>query len=185
MKKYLIIIISILLIILSGLYIKLNNTIKEKNRLSENNTTLMKDFNLQNKQYKIRDSINVYENGRLQLTLKELKEFRKNDLQLIKDLKLKKSEVKTITNTVIETQEKIKFQLRDSCINYNTKWISVNGCIGDTLTVNTTDSISQVLYKDYKFKFWFIRFGLKGVKQKVVNHNPNSKIKFSEYIEIK
>ena len=107
MTKYLIGIIVLLLLTVSIGYRQYDNLLKEKNRLSMNNTTLMNS----NKEYKIRDSLNVYEIGRLQLTKDEFKEYKKESEKLIKDLKKKKSEVVTITNTEIKTVEKIRFIL--------------------------------------------------------------------------
>lgn len=181
MTKYLIGLIAVLLLAIFIGYRQYDTLLQEKNRLSMNNTTLMNS----NKEYKIRDSLNVYEIGRLQLTEEEFKEYKKDSEKLIKDLKMKKSEVRTITNTEIKTVEKIRFELKDSCINHHTKWSDVTGCIGDTLTVSTRDSITQVGVVEYKHKFLWWKWKIKGVKQVIVNHNPNSKISFSEYIEIK
>ena len=105
MTKYLIGIIVLLLLTVSIGYRQYDNLLKEKNRLSMNNTTLINS----NKEYKVRDSLNVYEIGRLQLTKDEFKEYKKESEKLIKDLKMKKSEVVTITNTEIKTVEKISF----------------------------------------------------------------------------
>ena len=181
MTKYLIGLIAVLLLAIFIGYRQYDTLLKEKNRLSMNNTTLMNS----NKEYKVRDSLNVYEIGRLQLTKDEFKEYKKESEKLIKDLKMKKSEVVTITNTEIKTVEKIRFILKDSCLNYHSRWADVSGCIGDTLTINTRDSISQVGVVEYKHKFLWWKWKVKGVKQVIINHNPNSKISFSEYIEIK
>ena len=181
MTKYLIGLIAVLLLAIFIGYRQYNNLLKERNRLSMNNTTLMNS----NKEYKVRDSLNVYEIGRLQLTKDEFKEYKKESEKLIKDLKMKKSEVVTITNTEIKTVERIRFILKDSCLNYHSKWADISGCIGDTLTINTRDSISQIGVIEYKHKFLWWKWKVKGVKQAIVNHNPNSKISFSEYIEIK
>ena len=117
------------------------NYIKYKNetiRLTNNQTTLMASL----KTYKFRDSLNVVENGKLTLNINELEANREKDLALIKELKLKPAQVKTIIKTKIETRDSIVFQLKDSCLHYNTEWISVNGCIGDTLVVVSQDSIA-------------------------------------------
>ena len=117
------------------------NYIKYKNetiRLTNNQTTLMASL----KTYKFRDSLNVVENGKLTLNINELEANREKDLALIKELKLKPAQVKTIIKTKLATRESIVFQLKDSCLHYNTEWISVNGCLGDTLVVVSQDSIA-------------------------------------------
>lgn len=63
-----------LLLTVSIGYRQYDNLLKEKNRLSMNNTTLM-NFN---KEYKVRDSLNVYEIGHLQLTKDEFKEYKRD-----------------------------------------------------------------------------------------------------------
>lgn len=180
MNKYLIIIIFILLASTSALYNVYNSQKKELNIQKENNTTLMIDI----KQSKIRDSLNVSEIGRLQLDRGQMEEYKNGLLILIKDLKLKPAQVKTIITTKIETRDSIVFQLKDSCINHKTQWIDVRGCLGDTLYINSTDSISQIIYKEYKHKFLWFRWGTKGYKQKIINYNPNSQIKYAEWIHI-
>ena len=159
------------------------NYIKYKNetiRLTNNQTTLMASLNT----YKFRDSLNVVENGKLTLNISELKKNREKDLKLIKELKLKPSQVQTIIKTKIVTKDSIVFQLKDSCINYQTEWMDVHGCVGDTLYITSTDSIAQIAHKEYKHKFWFIKWGLTGFKVKTVNFNPKSTVKSSEWINL-
>lgn len=181
MNKYLIIVILFLIILLSSLFSIYKTQKKELGIQKENNTTLMTNI----KTSKIRDSLNVSEIGRLQLEKDQLEQYKQNVLKLIKDLELKPAQVQTITNTSIITKDSIVFQLKDSCINHKTQWIDVHGCLGDTLYVSSTDSISQIIYKEYKHKFLWFKWGTKGFKQKIVNYNPNSRIKYAEWIEIR
>ena len=180
MNRILIIISLVLFILLSTLYSIYNKTLKEKVRFESNQETLMASL----KTYKFRDSLNVVENGKLTLNISELKKNREKDLKLIKELKLKPSQVQTIIKTKIVTKDSIVFQLKDSCLHYNTEWISVNGCIGDTLVVVSQDSIAQIAHKEYQHRFWFIKWGLKGFKVKTINFNPNSTVKSSEWINL-
>lgn len=180
MNRILIIILLILISSISGIYYLYDKSIKENRRLTNNQTTLMASL----KTYKFRDSLNVIENGKLTLNVNELKANRKKDLALIKELKLKPAQVKTIIKTKIETRDSIVFQLKDSCLHYNTEWISVNGCLGDTLVIASQDSIVQIAHKEYKRKFWFIKWGLTGFKVKTINFNPNSTIKSAEWIDL-
>ena len=180
MNKYLIIVIF-LLVSSTAVLLKLNKNYKDKLDISnENNITMLNTIS----RYKLRDSLNVVSIGRLQLNNDQLNQYRKNDSQLIKELKLKPAQVKEIFKTSIETRDSIVFQLKDSCINHKTQWIDVRGCLGDTLYINSTDSISQIIYKEYKHKFLWFRWGTKGYKQKIINYNPNSQIKYAEWIHI-
>ena len=180
MNRILIIISLVLFILLSTLYSIYNNTLKEKVRFESNQETLMASL----KTYKFRDSLNVVENGKLTLNISELKKNREKDLKLIKELKLKPSQVQTIIKTKIVTKDSIVFQLKDSCINYQTEWMDVHGCVGDTLYITSTDSIAQIAHTEYKHKFWFIKWGLTGFKVKTVNFNPKSTVKSSEWINL-
>ena len=181
MNKYLIIIILILFILIGFLYSSNSTYKKENKRLSENNTTLLSKYSVQ----MFRDSLNVVEIGKLSLTINELKQYRTDDARLIKQLKLKPKEVQTIIKTKIETRDSIVFILKDSCINYKSEWLDISGCLNDTLYVNSKDSITQIFHKEYKHKFLFIKWGFIGIKQKIINFNPKSSIKYSEWIEIR
>ena len=181
MNKFFITCIIILFILLAAVARLYNITLKEKERFEANQTTLMTSLN----NFKFRDSLNAVENGRLKLNLSELKELREADFKLIKELKLRPKDVETITKVKVVTRDSIFFQLKDSCINYESEWTKVSGCIGDTLSIETSDSIAFIAHKEYKHKFLFFRWGLQRAKLKIINFNPRSSIKSPEWIDLK
>ena len=181
MNKFFITCIIILFILLAAVTRLYNVTLKEKERFEANQTTLMTSLN----NFKFRDSLNAVENGRLKLNLSELKELREADFKLIKELKLRPKDVETITKVKVITRDSIIFQLKDSCINYESEWTKVSGCIGDTLSIETSDSIAFIAHKEYKHKFLFFRWGLERAKVKIINFNPRSSVKSSEWIDLK
>ena len=181
MNKFFITCIIILFILLAAVTRLYNITLKEKERFEANQTTLMTSLN----NFKFRDSLNAVENGRLKLNLSELKELREADFKLIKELKLRPKDVETITKVKFITRDSIVFQLKDSCINYESEWTKVSGCIGDTLSIETSDSIAFIAHKEYKHKFLFFRWGLERAKVKIINFNPRSSVKSSEWIDLK
>lgn len=181
MNKFFITCIIILFILLAAVTRLYNITLKEKERFEANQTTLMTSLN----NFKFRDSLNAVENGRLKLSISELKELREADFKLIKELKLRPKDVETITKVKVVTRDSIIFQLKDSCINYESEWTKVNGCIGDTLSIETSDSIAFIAHKEYKHKFLFFRWGLERAKVKIINFNPRSSIKSPEWIDLK
>ena len=181
MNKFFVICIIILFILLAAVTRLYNVTLKEKERFEANQTTLMTSLN----NFKFRDSLNAVENGRLKLNLSELKELREADFKLIKELKLRPKDVETITKVKVVTRDSIIFQLKDSCINYESEWTKVSGCIGDTLSIETSDSIAFIAHKEYKHKFLFFRWGLERAKVKIINFNPRSSIKSPEWIDLK
>ena len=181
MNKFFITCIIILFILLAAVTRLYNITLKEKERFEANQTTLMTSLN----NFKFRDSLNAVENGRLKLNLSELKELREADFKLIKELKLRPKDVETITKVKVITRDSIIFQLKDSCINYESEWTKVSGCIGDTLSIETSDSIAFIAHKEYKHKFLFFRWGLQRAKVKIINFNPRSSVKSPEWIDLK
>lgn len=132
----------------------------------------------------------------LQLTVSEFKKLRAQDAELIKELKLRPPQVKEVVKTVVET----KVQVRDSLVYVNpgiftwdidTKWWSVNQRLDfnvnpplNEFSLRTRDSLTTILYKVPKFTILGIRFGTKRYEVKLVNHNPNSEIKYNEWINI-
>lgn len=181
MNKFFITCIIILFILLAAVTRLYTVTLKEKERIEANQTTLMTSLN----NFKFRDSLNAVENGRLKLSISELKELREADFKLIKELKLRPKDVETITKVKVVTRDSIIFQLKDSCINYESEWTKVSGCIGDTLSIETSDSIAFIAHKEYKHKFLFFRWGLERAKVKIINFNPRSSIKSPEWIDLK
>ena len=181
MNKFFITCIIILFILLAAVTRLYNITLKEKERFEANQTTLMTSLN----NFKFRDSLNAVENGRLKLNISELKELREADFKLIKELKLRPKDVETITKVKVVTRDSIIFQLKDSCINYESEWTKVSGCIGDTLSIETSDSIAFIAHKEYKHKFLFFRWGLERAKVKIINFNPRSSVKSPEWIDLK
>ena len=181
MNKFFITCIIILFILLAAVTRLYNITLKEKERFEANQTTLMTSLN----NFKFRDSLNAVENGRLKLSISELKELREADFKLIKELKLRPKDVETITKVKVVTRDSIVFQLKDSCINYESEWTKVSGCIGDTLSIETSDSIAFIAHKEYKHKFLFFRWGLDRAKVKIINFNPRSSVKSPEWIDLK
>lgn len=132
----------------------------------------------------------------LQLTVSEFKKLRAEDAKLMEELKVKPPQIKEVIKTVVET----KIEYRDSLVqvspgmfewNKDTKWWTVNQKIDfnvnppiNDFKLLTRDSIGHVLYKVPKCKFLGIRFGTKGYEIKVINYNPNSVIKYSEWINV-
>lgn len=132
----------------------------------------------------------------LQYTVEEFKQRQAQDAALIKELKIRASEVREVVKTVTET----KIVYRDSLVliapqkyewNKDTRWWSVHQKIDMTQSVPVTDfnfvtrdSLTHVLYKVPKCKFLGIHWGVKCYEIKVVNHNPNSTITYSRWINV-
>lgn len=132
----------------------------------------------------------------LQYTVRDFKRRAAEDAELIRELKLRVSEVKEIIKTVTET----KIVYRDTLVmvspdvfkfTHDTKWWSVDETIDFgtrppqvDFSMTTRDSISHILYRVPKCRFLGIHWGTKGYEIKVINHNPNSVVSYSRWINI-
>lgn len=132
----------------------------------------------------------------LQYTVQDFKRRAAEDAALIKELRLKASEVKEVIKTVTET----KIVYRDTLVmvspdvfkfTHNTKWWSVDETIDFGIkppqvdfNMTTRDSVSHILYRVPKCRFLGIHWGTKGYEIKVINHNPNSVISYSRWINV-
>lgn len=132
----------------------------------------------------------------LQLTVSELKKLREADIKMIEELKVRPPQIKEVVKTVVETEIKYRDTLVQMSLNKfewnrDTKWWTVNQEIDFTsnlpiidFKLAVRDSLSHVLYKVPKFKILGIRFGTKGYEIKCINHNPDSKILYNEWINV-
>ena len=169
-----------LCITISVLYNKYQHQKEEAQRQSANVGVLTSDI----KRYKVNDSLNAVSLTALRFNVDELNKYKTDAENTIKELKLKPSRVEYITKTVTVTKDSIHFVLKDSCINYKDKWLEVYGCIGGKLSILSTDSITSIIHREYKHKFLWWKWGTKGYKQEIINYNPHSEIKYSEFIKV-
>ena len=184
----------ITIIILVASYISFNHLNNENKRLKANQETLLDSV----KSFKVSDSLKAITVGNLELSLKQYKKYHADDAILIKQLKGQKPE--TAIKPSIQTEYKIRTELKDSIIYkdtlktilYKSKWNYVSGFVDkDTINLNIINYdellITESLQKK-KFLFFRLPISIFGYKRKVLNvisKNPNTKITSAEYITIK
>lgn len=180
--KYLILTIVVMFIGIVFLFRQNYALQAERDRQSENVEALMGEV----KHYKVNDSLNVASVYGLQLTVDELKQHRAEDARLIKELKLRPKDVDYITNTKVITRDSLVYRIDSvGCFHYKDNWLKVDVCIGDnSMIIESRDSITQVVHVDYKHRFLWWRWGVKSIRQEVVNFNPRSTVEFSEIIKV-
>ena len=183
----------IIVVILAALLFFAHNRIEalkiEKSRLERNQDALLDTLS----NVKFRDSLNRASIKVLEFNLDELRQYRAEDAKLIKDLKIRLKDAQAVVKTEIVT----KIEYRDKLIyigdsirkiEFKDRWTDLDITLRPDdqydLKLQTTDSISQVFHRVWKHKFWFIRWGNGGIRQEIINHNPNSTIKYSEVIQI-
>lgn len=184
----------IAIVILAAYYISFSHLKNENKRLKANQETLLDSV----KSFKISDSLKAITVGNLELSLKQYKKYHADDAILIKQLKGQKPEV--IIKPGIQTEYKIKTELKDSIIYkdtlktilYKSKWNYVNGFINrDTINlkiINYDELLITECLQKKKFLFFKLPISIFGYKRKVLNvvsKNPNTKIISAEYITIK
>lgn len=154
---------------------------EESQRHSDNVSTLSGEI----KRYQYNDSLNVIENNALRFTIDELKAYRASDAKLIKELKSRPKEVEYITKTVTETKDSIVFIPVNGFFHYSDKWAKFDINMSDSSFIYSfTDSIKSFIQRDYKHKFLWFRWGIKGYKITIINFNPKSRIKYNDFIKV-
>lgn len=183
MKKYLLIAIIVLLGIVACLSTSLKKETEERSRQERNVEILNDDI----ERYKFQDSLNAISVGRLNYTVAELKKYRAQDAKLIKDLNLRLKDVKEIIKTEIITRDSLVYILDTlGCFHHRSKWLKVDACTRDSsMVIESRDSIAQIIHTEYKHRFLWWRWGVKGFYQEIINFNPHSNIEYNEFIQVK
>lgn len=178
MYKYLIAVILALAVALGVAVNSCKREQSEKERHESNVSVLMG----KNREYKVRDSLNAVSVASLRLDKYELKQEIK---KLLKSTNIKPSRVEYITNTVTETRDSIRLVvIRDSCFNYKDKWLTISGCLNSKVFVQSRDSLTSIIHREYKHRFLWWKWGTKGYRMEVINHNPNSVIKYADFVRV-
>jgi len=169
--------------------------VREKTRLSDNQTTLLTAA----KFYKTSDSLNAAGVDRLTLKNREFEKYNADLVKTVESLNLKVRRLQSVSQTGTETKYIIQTAIRDSliytssipdtlkCIKYADDWLKLAGCIQNKQfsgIIESKDTIVQAVHRVPR-KFLFFRYGTKAIRQEVVSKNPNSRIAFTKYIEFK
>gem|GEM_PF-170563 len=178
---------------------QLNQLREDKQRLTNNQSALLAQ--VQSFKIKVgRDSLNGANVRALKLELDEVKQHRSQDIALLKELGIKLRYAQSLLKNATITENRFTVPVRDTvvkssghidtlrCVTYKDKWFEFDGCIdrenrftGHTASVDTLVGVPNIIPK----KFLFFRWGIKAIQFTAINKNPNSKIYFQEYYEIK
>jgi len=195
MNKYLIFggittILVTLLFLLSSQYIKVRN---DRDRISKNQTSLLKDFEVNEQENKLTVE-------KLILTKKEIKVLLESNTNLsdkIKDAGIKIKRLESVIETKLKVEVPIKEVFRDSiinkidtirCLKIDNEFLFIDICDNiesDNLIIIPIelDQFGEVVPK--KFIFRWILWGIESIKATTITDNPYVKIKYNRYIEIK
>ena len=195
MTKYLLFTILVLAAFLAVSVKSCQDIRTDRNRLSDNQRTLLADIEF----YRTKDSLSAASVERLTLTNREFRKYAGELKKTVEELNLKVKHLQSAGQSATETKYLVKTEIRDSiiirpgktdtlsCINYQDPYLTFSGSItGKQFSglIQSQDTIIQLIHRVPR-RFWFIRWGTKGIRQEIVNRNPYSRITYTEYIELK
>lgn len=134
----------------------------------------------------IHDSIEVVTQTVVEVMPRKMKESLAEQAQLIKALQLKVRQLEALQTTAIETSDTVPahHNTDDSLFYYSDQWADLQLSLKDsTFYYNIRDSLSTVVYREYKHRFLWWRWGTKGYRLKIVNFNPHARVTYSKYIK--
>lgn len=132
----------------------------------------------------IRDSIEVI--TQQVVTVEKVKNvLTKEDKELLKDIDIKVKELEQLQKTGIVTHDTVYLtEVRDSVLRYNDAWADFEYWEKERkLQYAVRDSLSIAVKKEYKHRFLWWKWGVKGYQVKAVNHNPHSSIKYNTVVK--
>ena len=108
------------------------------------------------------------------------------DKKIASEIGMPRSSVESKMGLTIATTDTVKLtQKTESIYIYKDRWLDAKVNLYDsTMTYKARDSLSQYIERIYKHKFLFWKWGTKGYRVHIINHNPNSKIEYADYIRV-
>ena len=108
------------------------------------------------------------------------------DKKIASEIGMPRSSVESKMGLSIATTDTVKLtQKEESIYIYKDRWLDAKVNLYDsTMTYRARDSLSQYIERIYKHKFLFWKWGTKGYRVHIINHNPNSKIEYADYIRV-
>ena len=108
------------------------------------------------------------------------------DKAIASEIGMPRSSVESKMGLSIATTDTVKLtQKAESIYIYKDRWLDAKVNLYDsTITYKARDSLSQYIERIYKHKFLFWKWGTKGYRVHIINHNPNSKIEYADYIRV-
>lgn len=177
MKRYtLFLIVAILSAFCGVILVKENKRLKSENkRYFSNMVKIGADIIV------VKDELgrSKAELGTMQLTAKEFERLNEKQANEIKALKIKLKDVKNVSVTEIETIVEVPITITDTvrqCFEYKDEYLKIDGCLSDSIKIESKDTISVINHIEPKRIFWIIKYGVKDVRTTITNKNPYNSI---------
>lgn len=135
----------------------------------------------------IRDSVKTVTQKVIEVEkIKEV--LSEEEKKLIKDFGIKVNELEALQKTGIETNDTVPMEKKDSSENaplyYKDAWSEFEYSDGK-LAYSVRDSLAIAIEREYRHKFLFWKWKVKGYDVKVANFNPHSQIRYNTYVKRK
>ena len=157
---------------------------KENERLREELAKAQQYVPLQRRT--IRDTVEIITQKVVEVEkIKEV--LTKEDKLLLKDLSMKVSDVESYQKMSNVIHDTVTLMVKDTSSNtlyYKDAWTEFE-YQNRRLKYSVKDSIAVALKREYKHKFLWWRWGVKGYDVKVVNFNPHASIRYNTYVKAK
>lgn len=157
---------------------------KENERLREELAKAQQYVPLQRRT--IRDTLEVVTQKVVEV--EKVKEVLTNeDKELLKDLGMKVKELESYQKMSNVIHDTVTLTVKDTSSNtlyYKDAWAEFE-YQNRRLKYSVKDSIAVALKREYKHRFLWWRWGVKGYDVKVVNFNPHASIRYNTYVKAK
>lgn len=132
-----------------------------------------------------RETVEVATSAVITAELSALRRQHIIDEQMIKGLDLKLKQLDAVQTTVTETVDTAKAEFDSSAkvFSYDDDWSHLRFRPADsTFYYNIRDSLVTIVHHEYKHRILWWRWGVKGYKVKILNFNPNSTVRYNQYV---
>ena len=182
-------VIAIAMVVLLGvLCLELSN---ENHRLRANERVLREGITL----YRTKSDHSAASVEALTLELDEFKEQHREDRKTIEDLGIRLRRMESYSKSVTTSTLRDTVILRDTVVlrdsikyaHHTTPWTTLHATLSsDTLSyeIINYDTLHQVIHRVPR-RLWFIPYGTKAIRQDISCSNPNTRLVYTEYIELK
>ena len=168
---------------------------RERDRYRQNTEALLSDV----ERIQVDSTRMALDVKTLRLTVSEFEEYRAQDAALIKRLGHRIKDLEAAARHQLLVEAPIVAPVKDSVIIRDTVFVPVKsvemvnphidfqGVIEDsvlTADVRIPITLNQTVFVEYKHRFLWWRWKVKGVRQLITSDNPYVEIEYSEYIKI-
>ena len=146
--------------------------------------------------YKNSDSLSAASVEQLTVSFNELEKYYIDLANEAEALRLNVKRLETASRTGIKTVIEFVTEFKDSliyidesridtirCASYYDTWVAFEMCENNA-RIAVTDTLVQFVHRVPR-QFWFIKFGVKAVRQDITTKNPYTEITFTEYIKLR